>query len=187
MCVVQMAFVSVATMLTVMSFKWFVAYLLVDVVSPEQLLMELCVIDDDGDEVFDMGDDGCTPPKSAVSSGLVFNTIDVYSKPPSEPNQIQTKPRIPHEEGRGKREKQSMRFFRCIFCCCWQRLMEVWRHVSRHTHGEQHRFLSLELCASKQKDTKISPIALNQSLNRNHFRLNNFDVTEEQNKTEQNN
>lgn len=61
-------------MLTVMSFKWFVAYLLVDVVSPEQLLMELCVIDD-GDEVFDMGDDGCTPPKSAVSSGLVFNTM----------------------------------------------------------------------------------------------------------------
>ena len=63
-----------ATMLTVMSFKWFVAYLLVDVVSPEQLLMELCVIDD-ADEVFDMGDDGCTPPNSAVSSGLVFNTM----------------------------------------------------------------------------------------------------------------
>lgn len=60
-------------MLTVMSFKWLVvAYLLVGVVSPEQLLMELCVIDD-GDEAFVNGDDGCTP-KSAVSSGLVFNT-----------------------------------------------------------------------------------------------------------------
>lgn len=61
-------------MLTVMSFKWFVAYLLVGVVSPEQLLMELCVIDD-GVDVLDVGDDGCTPPKSAVSSGLVFNTM----------------------------------------------------------------------------------------------------------------
>lgn len=59
-------------MLTVMSFKLFVAYLLVVVVSPEQLLMELCVIDGD-DEAVDIGEDG-TPPKSAVSSGLAFNT-----------------------------------------------------------------------------------------------------------------
>lgn len=64
------------TMLTVISFKWFVAYLpLVDVVSPEQLPMELCVTDDDDDDgVFGMGVDGCTPPKSAVSSGFAFNT-----------------------------------------------------------------------------------------------------------------
>lgn len=59
-------------LLTVMSFKLFVAYLLVVVVSPGQILMELCVIDGD-DEAIDSGDDGCTP-KSAVSSGLAFNT-----------------------------------------------------------------------------------------------------------------
>lgn len=61
-------------MLTVMSFKLFVAYLLVVVVSVEQLLMELCIIDGD-DEVVDSGEDGCTP-KSAVSSGFAFNTAD---------------------------------------------------------------------------------------------------------------
>lgn len=61
-------------MLTVMSFKLFVAYLLVVMVSPEQLLMGLCVIDEDDDEAIDNGEDGCTP-KSAVSSGFAFNTM----------------------------------------------------------------------------------------------------------------
>lgn len=67
-------------MLTVISFKLFVAYLLLlIVVSPEQLLMELCSInddddDDDGDdEAFDSDEDGCAP-KNAVSSNFAFNT-----------------------------------------------------------------------------------------------------------------
>lgn len=66
-------------MLTVISFKLFVAYLLLlIVVSPEQLLMELCSINDDDnddgdDEAFDSGEDGCAP-KNAVSSNFAFNT-----------------------------------------------------------------------------------------------------------------
>lgn len=61
-----------------MSFKLFVAYLLLAVVSAEQLLMELCVIDGK-DESVDIGEDGCTP-KNAVSSGFAFNTIHTPSE-----------------------------------------------------------------------------------------------------------
>lgn len=49
-----------------------VAATLVVVVSAEQLLMELCVIDGN-DESVDIDEDDCTP-KSAVSSGFAFNT-----------------------------------------------------------------------------------------------------------------